>query len=148
MRMHRIVTGLVAFALIGFVPFVSGSAATAAPATVGASHSAVSHQSTAKTALPHRTINAKIDQKGPRKLIFKGKVTGKPVYAKKVVKIERRIGKHGKWKSYAKTHTTKTGGWRHQVGAPRSGRWYFRATTPATNSYAKSHSDVWYTYSF
>jgi hypothetical protein len=146
MRMHRILTGLVAFALIGFVPFVSSSSATAA--VDGARVAQATTAPTVESRLPKREINAKVVQKGSRTLIFKGKVTGEPKYSKKVVKIERRIGKGGNWKQYAKVKSTKQGGWRHQVGAPRNGRWYFRAMTPKTNSYAKSYSEVWYTYSF
>ncbi|MCW2792465.1 MAG: hypothetical protein JWO76_1563 [Nocardioides sp.] len=150
MRMHRIVTGLVAFALIAFVPFVSTSSATAVKAGVGADRSSAITQAPAQRAKPHRKITDKIVQKGLHKLVFKGHVLGKPTYGKKVVKIQRKISKSGHWKLFKKVKSTKKGGVKTQV--PAGGRncnsatgngggcWYFRAFTPATKSYAASHS--------
>jgi hypothetical protein len=149
MRMHRMLTGLVAFALIGLVPFVSTTSADAATSAGRAAASTTPASSTtARAQLPAREITAKIAQPAPRKLVFKGKVKGDPKYAHKLVKVERRIGKGGNWKLYKKLKSGSRGGWATEVGAPRTGKWYFRAVTPETNSYRKSFSRVWYTYSY
>ncbi|MFC4783078.1 hypothetical protein ACT8ZV_01290 [Nocardioides sp. MAHUQ-72] len=146
MRMNRITTGLISFALVGLAPLAVSTSADAA--TSGkAAHAATAPSATERQALPKREITSKIVQKGTRKLVFKGKVKGEPKYADKIVKIQRRVGKNGSWKFYAKDRTDNLGYWKHAVGAPRNGRWYFRAMTPKTGQYSRSYSDVWYTYS-
>jgi len=148
MRMNRILTGLLGLALAGAAPVITTTSADAATShTAAHAARATAPQSTAK-ALPKREITAKIVNKGARTLVFKGKVKGDPTYSRKVVKIQRKVGKGGSWKPYAKTRTDNQGYWKHGVGAPRNGKWYFRAMTPKTGQYSRSFSDVWYTYSY
>lgn len=148
MRMNRILTGLLGLALAGAAPVVATTSADAATSHTAAhaARASTAPQGTAK-ALPKREITAKVVRKAPRTLVFKGKVKGEPKYSRKVVKIQRRIGKHGSWKPYAKTRTDRQGYWKHGVGAPRNGKWFFRAMTPKTGQYGRSFSAVWYTYS-
>jgi hypothetical protein len=148
MRMTRIMTGLINVALVGLAPLTITSSADATTAHgVAAARDAAPTTATRET-LPAREITSKMENVSARKIVFKGKVKGDPKYANKVVKIERRIGKKGDWKTYNKVRSTDLGNWKSPVGAPRTGRWYFRAVTPKTNNYRKSYSDVWYTYSF
>lgn len=147
MRMNRIITGFVAFALAGSVSLVSASSAQAAPAVGHDAATTTSAQAPVARKLPKRHITEKIVQKGTRKLVFKGKVTGKPAYSHKVVKLQRRVGKHGHWKTVAKMKSNKKGHVHHRVGAPRNGRFYFRAATPKTGKFRASHSaGNFYTY--
>jgi len=147
MRMNRILTGLIGLALGGVTPLAITSSATAAEHGVAAAHASATPASAARETLPAREITSKMVKVGAHKIVFKGKVKGSPRYANKKVKIERRIGKKGAWKVYNQVRTTDLGNWKSRVGAPRQGKWYFRAVTPQTNNYRKSYSSVWYTYS-
>jgi len=147
MRMNRITTGVVSVALVGLAPLTMASSADATTAHGAAGAPAAASTTAARETLPAREITSKMENVSARKIVFKGKVKGDPKYANKVVKIERRIGKKGDWKSYNKVRSTDLGNWKSPVGAPRTGKWYFRAVTPRTNSYRKSYSDIWYTYS-
>jgi hypothetical protein len=151
MRMYRILTGLIAFALIGLVPFVSSSAATATVRDAQVGRTAVSTQApAARAAKPHRKISDKIVARGTHKLIFKAHVKGDPTYSKKVVKIQRKIGKHGHWKRFKTVKSNNAGRVKTQVPAGGrncdsstgrgSGCWYFRAFTPKSKHYAGSYS--------
>ena len=147
MRMTRIMTGLISVALVGLAPLTITSSADATSAHgVAAARDAAPTTATRET-LPAREITSKMENVSARKIVFKGKVKGSPRYANKKVKIERRIGKKGAWKVYNQVRTTDLGNWKSRVGAPRQGKWYFRAVTPQTNNYRKSYSSVWYTYS-
>jgi len=147
MRMNRILTGLVGLALAGVAPLGITSSANAAAHGVAAAHASSAPAVAARETLPPREITSKMVKVGAHKIVFKGKVKGSPRYANKKVKIERRIGKKGVWKVYNQVRTTDLGNWKSRVGAPRTGKWYFRAVTPKTNNYRKSYSDIWYTYS-
>lgn len=147
MRMSRILTGLIGLALGGVAPLAITSSATAADHGVAATHASAAPTPAARETLPARDITSKMVKVGPHKIVFKGKVKGAPKYANKLVKIERRIGKQGAWKFYKQVRSTELGNWKSPVGAPRRGKWYFRAVTPKTNNYRKSYSDIWYTYS-
>jgi hypothetical protein len=128
---------------------VTASAADAAVHAVGADQlSPAGQHRMARQNLPAREISSKMDKKGTHKIVFTGKVKGDPTYASKRLKIERKVGKHGTWRTYAKPRTNDNGWWRQRVGAPKRGKWFFRATTAATKHYRESHSTVWYTYSF
>ena len=127
MRTNRFLTGLLGLALAVLAPLAPTAPADAA-------------------GLPAREISSRMVKVTAHKIVFKGKVKGDPKYAGKVVRIERRIGKQGTWRSYNKVRSTDLGNWRSRVGVPRTGRWYFRAVTPQTNNYRKSYSGVWYTY--
>ena len=149
MRMNRILTAVVALALTGSATFVATSSATAAaPDGTVAAAGVADAQPTANRAKPHREFNAKIVSKGPQKLIFRGKVKGEPTYDDKIVKVQRKTSKNGTWRFYAKDRTDADAIFKVRVGAPNNGRWYFRAMTEATKSYAKSYSATWYTYKF
>jgi hypothetical protein len=149
MRMNRILTGLLGLALAGAAPVITTSAADAATPHVGAHAArATAPETSAREKLPKREITARVVKKSARVLVFKGKVKSDPAYSHKIVKIQRKIGKHGHWKPYAKDRTTNKGNWAHRVGAPRNGKWFFRAWTPKTDHYGRSFSEVWFTYSY
>lgn len=149
MRMNRTLAAVIAFAMLGLVPFVSNSTAVAATrhGAVAASQPAAASATAERKQLPEREIVTEGVKQG-QKLILKGKVKGAPKYARKLVRIERRIGKDGNWKTYKKLKSEAKGGFRTQVGAPRTGKWFFRAVTPKTNSYRKSYSNVLYSYTY
>ena len=146
MRMNRVLTGLISFALVGLAPLATTSATAATEHGAAAARATTAPSVVARESLPKREITSKIVQKGPHKLIFRGKVKGDPAYDHKIVKIQRRIGKDGAWHVWRKTRTDDSAVWRQQVPAPRTGRYYWRAMTPKTKHYGNSYSDVWYTY--
>lgn len=149
MRMNRTLAAVIAFAMLGLVPFVSNSTAVAATrhSAVAASQSAAASATAERRRLPEREIVTEGVVKG-QKLILKGRVKGAPKYARRLVKIERRIGRDGNWRTYRKLKSQAKGGFRTQVGAPRTGKWFFRAVTPKTNSHRRSHSNVLYSYTY
>ncbi|WP_344153247.1 hypothetical protein [Nocardioides koreensis] len=145
--MNRIITGVIGLAMAGLAPLATASTATAATGHEPAAGRTGTASTTApRESLPPREITSKMVKVSAHKIVFKGKVKGAPKYANKIVRIERRVGKGGSWKLYQKVRSTDLGNWKCQVGAPRTGKWYFRAVTPKTNNYRKSYSDVWYTY--
>lgn len=147
MRMNRIVTGVIGLAMAGLAPLATAETATASAGHAPATARAVTAPVTApRESLPAREITSKMVKVSAHKIVFKGKVKGAPKYAGKIVRIERRIGKGGAWKLYKKVRSNDLGNWKCEVGAPRTGKWFFRAVTPKDDNYRKSYSSVWYTY--
>jgi hypothetical protein len=126
MRAQRLVTALVALALLGLV-------------TVGASGSA--H---AATALPKRDLNARIIKNDKGWLIFKGNVD--PGWNDRNVQVYKRKTKDGTFKLVKKVATDGEGRWSLRIYAPRTGYWYWKAVVPKSGGYGKSASRIWRTY--
>ncbi len=146
MRINRILAGAIGLAMAGSAPLAATSAANAVEPAPAAARAAAAPVTTARESLPAREITSRMVKVTPHEIVFKGKVKGSPKYAKRLVTIQRRIGKGGSWKRYRRVRSTDLGNWKCQVGVPRKGKWFYRAVTPRTNSYRKSYSDVWYTY--
>lgn len=90
----------------------------------------------------YRPFNAKVED-GGRKGIFHGRV--KPGYGHEPITLEKRDCADCGWHSVRTKQTGDRGTFRFEIGAPSSGRWWWRATTPATTRYIKSYSSVFTT---
>lgn len=139
MRMHRILTAVMAFALLGLTPFVGVSSASAGvaefvrPTTSDAS----------AKALPRREMHDKVTQPSRHKLIFSGRVD--PGHGPVI--IEKRTCKTGcPWKKVDQVKTDQDSRWRVRIYAPRRGAWFYRGFVAAYGGYAKSMTGVWRTY--
>lgn len=141
MRMTRILTGLVAFALLGLTPLALTAPANAARAEalrVAAARPAAP----AGRALPTRDLHDRIVQPSRHKLIFKGRVD--PGHGPVV--IQKKACRACKWHRYQVVTTDDDSRWRVRIYAPRHGYWFWRGFVKAYGGYAKSWTDVWRTY--
>lgn len=78
-------------------------------------------------------------------LMFVGNVD--PGWARSYVTIQKKNCLTCSWAFYRRALTNDDGVFRARLGAPSSGRWYFRTYIPATSPhYAPAYSSVWYTY--
>ena len=140
MRLNRILTTVVAFALLGFTPLVGFSSASAGTAE---SVSPASTETSAK-ALPRRELHDKVVNATRQRLIFKGRVDPGhgPVF------IERKLCAKGcAWKRVNKVSTDQDSRWQVRISAPRRGEWFYRGYVKAYGGYALSRTMVWRTYS-
>jgi hypothetical protein len=88
----------------------------------------------------HRRFNARLrDGSGA----FHGRV--RPNYHNKVIHLEKRRCAQCRWDEVRAKRTGERGGWRFDVGAPRSGRWWWRVTVPGSTAYIRSSSAVFTT---
>lgn len=141
MRFARIITAIVAFALIGLLP---QSSASAVQPVTKASASESSAAVTAPTKVARKAgikIGIKIvKRKG--KLLVVGRITP----AKPAVRIERATACNYKanpvtcnFKPYKKIKVSKAGHYETRVYAPKKGSWAWRARIN------KNFSDIWVT---
>ncbi len=137
MRLQRIMTALIAIALMGLVSVVGSGAAQAAPAAQRAD-SAATHARD----LPRRDMNDKVFKNSKGWLIFKGNVD--PGWNHKNVKVYKKAG--GKWSLFKKVKTDGSGRWSVRIYAPRNGNWYWKGIVPKAGGYGKSVTSVWKTY--
>lgn len=125
MRLTRVLAVAVTSAAM-MVPVVSASTASADPAPK-----------------PHRDITAKILNPTPQTLQIRARV---PHYPMRHTFLQKKVCKTCHWKIVDRKITTKYGRVFYGVGAPATGRWYFRVGTPETMRYATSFSPTFYTY--
>ena len=90
--------------------------------------------------LVHRSVRSTLED---RTGVFSGRVT--PRYAHRDVLLERRTCGACSWQRIRSTRTGDYGRFRFEVGAPSTGRWYWRATVPASTRYIRSYSAVYST---
>jgi hypothetical protein len=88
----------------------------------------------------HRTINGHIEDRSGH---LHGRVA--PRYAHRWVHLEKRSCAGCGWKLVRMQRTGDHGHYRFIVGAPRTGRSYWRVTTPATHQFIRSSSAVFST---
>lgn len=139
MRMYRILTAIIAFALLGLIPLVEVSSASA-----GVAESVKPTASDASSrALPRREMHDKVTQPSRHKLMFSGRVDPGhgPVF---IEKKECRKGCH--WKRFAKVKTDRDSRWKVRIFAPHRGEWFYRGYVKAYGGYALSRTGIWRTY--
>ncbi|MCW2764985.1 MAG: hypothetical protein JWO11_944 [Nocardioides sp.] len=138
MRMYRILTAVVAFALVGLTPLAIPSAASA----VVAAAADRGDPAGAARALPHRKMHDKVVQPRRYRLIFKGRVDPGhgPVF------VERKNCRRCRWHRVDKVRTDGTSRWQVRIYAPRRGEWFYRGYVPAYGGYARSRTGIWRTY--
>jgi hypothetical protein len=103
-------------------------------------------QSSRKTVhvVVHRKLPAKIIQVTPTDLQLVGHVV--PRYAHRNVKLQKRDCAGCSWHTIRHQKTTSRSHFSFDVGAPRSGSWYFRVKTAASTRFAVSYSATFRTF--
>jgi hypothetical protein len=88
----------------------------------------------------HRIFNASLRDGTGR---FHGRV--QPKYGNKVIYLEKRPCASCGWHKARSKRTGDFGYWRFKLGAPSSGRWWWRVSVPGSTAYIRSHSAVFTT---
>jgi hypothetical protein len=135
MRIHRILTAVIAFALLGLAPLALSSTATAVTADRVSAPAA--HR------LPHRDLHDKVVKVGAHKLIFKGRVD--PGHGPVIIQ-KKNCRKGCPWHKVNSVKTDADSRWRTRIYAPRHGEWFWRGYVKAYGGYAKSKTGIWRTY--
>lgn len=90
--------------------------------------------------LVHRALSPRMED---RTGAFHGRVT--PRYPHRFVHLEKRACATCSWQRVRSNRTGDYGVWRFVVNAPASGRWWWRASTPASQRFIWSYSGVYTT---
>jgi hypothetical protein len=130
MRMHRILISVLAFCLIGLVPFGGSTSANAAEPTATAADKSVTAPVLAK---PTRRISFKFKQTNRTYKLY-GKVQDAK---KKKIYLTRANRKKGKYRNFKTTRTSSTG--RYAWTGLRKPGWY-KVKVPSTKKWATSVS--------
>lgn len=132
MRVHRLLIAVLAFCLIGLVPFVSGTSATAVAPAASAARQEASAERLAK---PRRTVAFEFKE------LRRGyKFTGKVQDGKRTkVNLMRAEKKKGKYR-VVKSGRTNAQGRFEWSGLSKPG-WYY-AKVPGNNTWATSYSQL------
>lgn len=88
----------------------------------------------------YRPITGRIEDGTGR---FHGRVT--PTYAHRTIYLDKRSCGTCSWKRERTDLTRIHGRYSFRVGAPRTGRWFWRVSTPATTAFIRSYSGVFTT---
>ena len=139
MRMQRILTALIAVALIGLTTVGLMGPAQAVP-TADRASSVGAHTRD----LPKRAMHDKVVKNSKGWLIFKGNVD--PGWNHKNVRVFKRLTKGGPFNLYKKVKTDGEGRWSVRIYAPRNGYWYWKGVVPKAGGYGKSTTDIWRTF--
>jgi hypothetical protein len=92
----------------------------------------------------HRKLPAKVVQVSPTDLQLVGHVV--PKYAHKNVKLQKRDCTGCSWHTIRHQRTTSRSHFSFDIGAPRSGSWYFRVKTAASTRFTVSYSATFRTF--
>ncbi len=142
MRISRIISGLIAFALIGLLPAAapatasegptharSGTAAAAAPAA----------RDLAARVKPSRRIGIHINEPKRNKFFIHGQV--RPKYQGRFLTVQRKLKGEKHWDKFKVVKTDRHSKYRTQVAEKRStGTVFYRVTSRKTDSFKLSHS--------
>ena len=139
MRPQRIVTALIAVALIGLTTIGVTGPAQAVPAA-DRTGSTTAHARD----LPRRKLHEAVVKNKKGWLIFKGNVD--PGWNNKHVQVYKKLTKGGSFSLFKKVRTDATGRWRTRIFAPQDGYWYWKAVVPKSGGYGRSTSQIWRTF--
>jgi hypothetical protein len=98
-----------------------------------------------QVAKQERVITASIANVTRSKLQMRAKVAK---YPRGATFLQRKTCKSCNWRNLTKKRTNAHGRVAYPVGAPATGRWYFRIGTPKNAHFARSYSQTFYTYQF
>lgn len=115
MRMNRLITGLVAMAMVGFAPVVVSSQATAATGTLAES-STTATATDARMAKQERSLNPRIVSSTRR--VLAGKVTPKPGKRLRII-VKRAKKAKGNYRKVRTFKTRANGKWRVRLSRER-----------------------------
>lgn len=139
----RAVGGVLAVALLGLAVPGPSAAAAATEEGRGASISQVEAAAGDDAVAARRTtrdITINGNEPRPSKFVISGKV--RPEYDRKVVVVERKVGKNGKFKTYKRIKTNGKSQYRTGVAELRNrGKVFYRTKTAATKNFKVSYSD-------
>ena len=91
----------------------------------------------------HRTISIRGIEPRENRFFIKGKVA--PSYENRAAIVQRRIGRHGRWKAWDHFRTNDRSRYRQRVKAlRRTGRVYYRVKVNASGDFATSFSGAIY----
>lgn len=93
---------------------------------------------------PTRAIDARIVTITDTQLQLRAHVKGD--YSRKITHLMKKNCKSCNFHQVNKKRTDATGHVRYNVGAPRTGRWYYKVRTPETKRFRTSFSPTFYTY--
>jgi len=95
---------------------------------------------------PQRHVSAKIVEQ-QQDLTFRGEVFGsrERPYDNRITRLQKKTCRSCDWQAVRSERTNDRARFRYGVGAPRRGKWFFRAVVPPTREYRRSYSRVWYT---
>jgi hypothetical protein len=139
MRLQRILSALIAVALIGLTTIGLAGPAQAVPIADRAGSMAAHARD-----LPKRNLHDKVVKNSKGWLIFKGNVD--PGWNHKNVRVFKRLTKGGAFRLFKKVKTDGEGRWSVRIYAPRNGYWYWKGVVPKSGGYGKSTTDIWRTY--
>jgi hypothetical protein len=132
MRMHRTVIAVLAFCLVGLVPFTTASSANAAEPNAKAAGASV--ETTA--AAPARNVKFEFKQQGRTSYKFYGKVQGAK---NKKITLLRSKAKKGKYRPYKTGRTNARGN--YSWGHLKATGWFY-VKVPSDSKYATSYSKL------
>jgi hypothetical protein len=130
MRMPRTVIAILAFCLIGLVPFATSTSATATEVAAKASDSSV------EKALPTRTVKFEFKATSRTRYKFFGKVQA--AQNKKII-LMRSNTKRGKYRAFKSTRTNARGNYQF-LGLRATG--WFHVKVPADARFRTSYSQL------
>lgn len=133
MRMHRSVIAVLAFCLIGLVPFTTSSSAAAAEPTARASAAEAASQRLAK---PARTVKFEFKQTTRTTYKFYGKVQAAK---NKKISLLRSTTRKGKYRVFKTTRTNARGNYAW-TGLRATGFYYVKV--PSDARFATSYSQL------
>ncbi len=106
---------------------------------------ATTETASAQQMKPQREITATVVNVTRTKLQMRAKVAN---YPKKATFLQRKLCKGCAWHTVDKKRTSSHGRVAYPVGAPSTGRWYYRVGTPKNAHFARSYSATYYTYQY
>jgi hypothetical protein len=104
--------------------------------------SALSNAAADAVVKPHRTISAKVT-KPHSTLQLHAHVAN---YPNRATFLQKRNCAACGWHVVSRRRTSDVGRVMYPLGAPLTGRWYYRMGTPETPRFAASYSQTFYTY--
>ncbi len=120
--------------------FATRSRGNAVYKVVFAGNSSYQRSGSTTRVLVHRSMRAGLEDGSGR---FHGTV--RPNWNHRVVRLEKRRCASCSWHKVRSTRSNDRGRYRFTVPAPRSGRWWWRASTPATGPFIWSYTGVFTT---
>lgn len=92
---------------------------------------------------PAHHITAKVVKLGPQDLQMRAHVDN---YRNAATFLQKKTCKSCTWHKIAFKKTSQYGRVFYPIGAPRTGRWYFRVGTPERPKFRESYGPTYYTY--
>ena len=130
--------------LVRIAAVAATSVALALPVSAAqASLAGTSADSATAAALPQRVIKSKIVNVNPQHLQIRTKVRN---YPSAPTFLQKKDCRSCNWHQVDRKQTSRFGRVAYPVGAPSSGKWFYRVGTPKRAHFAVSYGQTFYTY--